>query len=138
MSGTRIGVRDPRPLVLRRYAPIAKSAGTQIAADIRVQVRARDRYCVCDRAGFPIEVQERCRQNYTEPEMDHVRASGGLGIKGPSTLSNLVMLSGWCHRWKTEHGKTARPLLLDYLERVADPHAAHVDPCSPTCRGGQR
>lgn len=110
-----------------------KSRGTEIPSSVRIAVRARDRYCVCDRAGFPLEVQERCRQNYTEPEMDHVRASHGMRVKSDSTTDNLVLLGGWCHRWKTDHGKTARPLLLDYLARAENPHAAHVDPCGPTC-----
>ena len=118
---------------MRRYAPIAKSAGTVIPAGTRIAVRARDRYCVCDRAGFPAEVQAFCRANYTEPEMDHVRGSGAMGKKSSSTIDNLVLLSGWCHRWKTEHGREARPLLLAYIERTApsDDHQ-HVEPV-PGC-----
>lgn len=115
-------------MTLRRYAPISPSRGTVIPADVRIAVRVRDRYCVCDRAGFPAEVQERCRQNYTEPEIDHVRASGGIGMKSDTKLDNLVLLGAWCHRWKTSNGRIARPLLLAYLERVTDPHDTHVDP----------
>jgi hypothetical protein len=115
-------------MTLRRYAPIAPSRGTVIPTDVRIRVRARDRYCVCDRAGFPVDVQARCRANYTEPEMDHVRGSGGLGMKSPSTADNLVLLGGWCHRWKTDHGREARPLLLAYLERVTGSDHGHVDP----------
>lgn len=107
-----------------------QSAGTQIPPRLRIEVRARDRYCVCDRAGFPDDVQAFCRANYTEAELDHVRGSGALGQKSRTDIENLVLLSGWCHRWKTEHGKQARPLLLDYLERVGE--HSHVDPV-PGC-----
>jgi hypothetical protein len=52
-------------------------------------------------------------------ELDHV-LGGGLQKKGPSTMGNLVTLSGAsCHPWKTENGRTARPLLLAYLEAVS-------------------
>lgn len=117
-------------MTLRRYAPMKPSAGTQIPTAIRIAVRARDRYCVCDRAGFPKAVLSQCRASYTEPELDHVRASGGMGMKSETSERNLVLLSGWCHRWKTEHGREARMLLLAYLERVTE--HTHVDPV-PGC-----
>lgn len=119
-------------MTLRRYAPMKQSRGTVIPPEVRRAVVARDGYCVCDRAGFPLDVQRRCGDS--PDELDHVRASHGIGMKSESTVGNLVVLSGWCHRWKTEHGRKARELLLDYLARVDDPHAAHVDPCGPTCR----
>lgn len=108
------------------------SAGTQIPTDVRIAVRARDLWCVCDRAGFPAEVQERCHANYTEPEIDHVHGAG-LGKKGPSTPNNLVLLSGWCHRWKTEHGREARALLDAYLAKVEHTHVEPVNGCAE-CR----
>lgn len=52
------------------------------------------------------------------PEMDHVRASGALGKKSRTSEDNCVLLCSACHRYKTLHGKAARPLLLAYLERV--------------------
>lgn len=51
-------------------------------------------------------------------EVDHVRASGGLGLRSPSTAANCVRLCRWGHRLKTEYGRVWRPLLLGYLERV--------------------
>jgi len=117
-------------MTLRRYAPLSASAGTSIPLSIRHAVLDRDRGCVCIPAGFPAEVQAHCPG--WPVELDHVRASHGIGMKSESTIANLVCLSAWCHRWKTEHGKTARPLLLAYLERIDNPHAAHVDPC-PEC-----
>jgi hypothetical protein len=121
--------------VLRRYAPIAPSRGTVIPTAERRAVEERDRYCVCERAGFPPEVVAACSGDL---QPDHVRASHGMGMKSRSTRDNLVLLSASSHRWKTEHGREARPLLLAYLEQVEDPHAAHVDPCGPTCREATR
>jgi hypothetical protein len=72
-------------------------------------------------------------------EQDHVRASHGIGMKSESVASNLVLLCGLHHRWKTEHGREARPLLLEYLERAESPHASHVDPCGdPACPAAMR
>jgi hypothetical protein len=53
-----------------------------------------------------------------EVEIDHVRASGGIGLKSRSTPDNLASLCWVHHRYKTDHTRVARPLLLDYLERV--------------------
>jgi len=41
-----------------------------------------------------------------------------MGMKSPSTEDNLVVLCGAHHRWKTENGREARPLLLAYLEAL--------------------
>lgn len=38
-----------------------------------------------------------------------------MGMKSPSTTGNLAALCGAHHRFKTEHGREARPLLLGYL-----------------------
>jgi hypothetical protein len=51
-------------------------------------------------------------------DVDHVRASGGLGMKSPTHRTNMVVLCRHHHRAKTEFGKVWRPLLLAYLERV--------------------
>ena len=51
-------------------------------------------------------------------DVDHVRASGGLGMKSPTHRTNMVVLCRWHHRLKTEYGKVWRPLLIAYLERV--------------------
>lgn len=103
--------------MLRRYSPLKESRGTVIPRDVRREVKERDRYCVCDRAGFPPEVVASCSGDTQE---DHVRASHGIGMKSRSTADNLVLLSASSHRWKTEHGREARPLLLAYLESVGE------------------
>ena len=46
--------------------------------------------------------------------MDHV-LNGGMAYRGPSEVGNLVTLCRDHHRWKTEHARYARRLLLVYL-----------------------
>jgi hypothetical protein len=56
-------------------------------------------------------------------ELDHVRASHGIGMKSASTTENLVTLCSTHHREKTEHGRGWRPVLIAYLEDiVSDPY----------------
>jgi hypothetical protein len=105
-------------MTLRRYQPLKKSRGTTWPEDVRRAIEKRDgARCVATRAGFPAAVIARCVGSTRD--IDHVRASGGMGMKSRSTVDNGVLLDPWCHRWKTEHGREARPLLLAYLERVA-------------------
>lgn len=96
---------------LRRYAPLKPSRGVVIPAEVRLEVLLRDKGCVGFRVGFPTT----CAGPL---ELDHVRASHGIGLKSASTPDNLASLCGECHRWKTSHGREARPLLLTYLEAV--------------------
>lgn len=49
-------------------------------------------------------------------EIDHVRASGGLGLRSPSTRENTVRLCRHGHRLKTEWGRVWRPLLTAYID----------------------
>lgn len=87
------------------------SRGTVIPAAVRLEVHLRDGGCVGAKLGWE-------GPHTSALELDHVRASGGLGMKSKSEPWNLVALCGECHRWKTNHGRIARPLLLDYLEAV--------------------
>ena len=93
---------------MRRYAPMRQSRGTVIPSEVRRFVVHRDRVCVGLIAGFPTT-------HGGTLELDHVRASHGMGMKSRSEPDNLVLLCGNCHRWKTDHGREARPLLLRYL-----------------------
>jgi hypothetical protein len=97
---------------------------------MKLAVYERDAGCVGVVVGFPGE----CLGGL---EPDHVRASHGTGMKSRTELDNLAALCAGHHRWKTEHGKQARPLLLAYLERIGDPHAHHVDPCGADCPAGR-
>ena len=86
---------------MRRYVPIKGSRGTVIPPMLRLEVFARDDGCVGRLVGFP----EPCGSPL---EIDHVRASHGVGMKSRTEADNLVALCGSCHRWKTEHGREAR------------------------------
>jgi 5-methylcytosine-specific restriction endonuclease McrA len=88
------------------------SPGTVIPWHIRKAVLERDQGCVGLRAGM----LHSCSGNI---ELDHVRASHGMGMKSESTAENLVSLCGVAHRQKTEAGKIWRPKLLAYLAGVA-------------------
>lgn len=96
-------------MTLRRYAPMKQSSGTRIPDDVREYVTLRDRLCV----GFVVGMPGDCGGSY---ELDHVRASGGLGMKSPSTRENLVRICSVHHRVKTENGRTWRPRLIGYIE----------------------
>lgn len=98
---------------MRRYAPMKASSGTRIPSDVRRAVMARDMGCVGYRVGMPGECSGAL-------ELDHVRASHGMGMKSATTLDNLLALCGQHHREKTANGREWRPILLAYL---ADPMA---------------
>lgn len=95
-------------MTLRRYAPIKPSRGTQWPGEVRAAIYLRDGWCVGPRAGFAGE----CAGSL---EVDHIRASGAIGMKSRSALDNGAILCSEHHRWKTEHGREARPMLLDYV-----------------------
>jgi 5-methylcytosine-specific restriction endonuclease McrA len=82
-------------------------------------VRARDNGCVAPRAARSVGATANAFFLCDGPlDVDHVRASGGLGLKSPTHRTNMVVLCRHHHRAKTEWGKVWRPLLLAYLERV--------------------
>jgi 5-methylcytosine-specific restriction endonuclease McrA len=102
---------------LKRKAPKVKRDTDQERAE-KNYVRARDRGCVARSWGVsPSGVTLTCDGPL---DVDHVRASGGLGMKSPTHRTNMVVLCRHHHRAKTEYGKVWRPLLLDYLERVEE------------------
>ena len=104
--GPRSGVAQ---MTLRRYAPLKPSRGTMISAKLRAEVLARDRWhCV----GPQVLMLGPC---FGRVELDHVRASGGLGMKSPTERGNLASLCSTHHRVKTLNGRKWRPLLLDYI-----------------------
>lgn len=95
-------------------APRTVKRDTPDEAAEKRYVRQRDRGCVAERAwgtgkSLPCE---------GPLDVDHVRASGGIGMKSPTHRKNMVVLCRHHHRAKTEYGKVWRPLLLDYLARV--------------------
>ena len=109
--------------MIRRYAPMKPSRGTVISVDLRLALIERDGGCV-GRKCFAGSCSGAL-------EFDHVRASHGMGMKSETSMRNLVTLCNAHHRWKTEHGREARPILLAYLELAENEHT-HVDPV-PGC-----
>lgn len=99
-------------MTLRRYAPMKPSRGTVIAKKVRDAVMRRDGYCV----GMRVDMPDPC---IGQLELDHVRASGGMGMKSESTERNLVLICAWHHRVKTLNGRKWRPVLLAYIESKA-------------------
>ena len=107
--------------MLRRYTPLKPSRGTEWPPRVRRAIWARDGGCV----GFQIDDWPVLVHKGAH-ELDHVRASHATGRKSDSTVANGVVLCGACHRWKTEHGREARPQLLEWIAAhpVAEPVAA--------------
>ncbi len=101
---------------LRSRTCLKPSRGTVIPAHVRNYVYARDGMrCVGPSVGMP----EACDGWL---ELDHVRASGGVGMKSPSTAANLLLLcSGTHHPLKTREANRWRPVLVAYLSRVEGP-----------------
>ena len=114
------------PFAAPSRAPKVKRDTDQERAE-KAYVRARDKDCV---ARYVVAANRRVVEKgvvSTYPyekwcdgprDVDHVRASGGLGMKSPTHRTNMVVLCRHHHRAKTEYGKVWRPLLLAYLERV--------------------
>jgi 5-methylcytosine-specific restriction endonuclease McrA len=89
------------------------SHGTTIPHDMRLRVLNRDAAAVGGCVGFAL-FPVGCSGPL---ELDHVRASHGMGMKSVTCDCNLVALCGNCHRYKTAYGRSVRPLLLKYLDR---------------------
>lgn len=104
---------------LPRKAPKVKRDTDQERAE-KNYVRARDRGCVARMIPDPVGSMLGLKGTLCDGplEVDHVRASGGLSMKSPTHRTNMVLLCRWHHRLKTDWGKTWRPLLIAYLERV--------------------
>jgi 5-methylcytosine-specific restriction endonuclease McrA len=115
-------MRLPGPFAAppKRKAPKVKRDTDAERAE-KNYVRARDNGCVAARAVAAsgdltlVGLGLSCDGPL---DVDHVRASGGLGMKSPTHRTNMVVLCRHHHRAKTEYGKVWRPLLLAYIERV--------------------
>ena len=92
-----------------KRTPMRRSRGTSFPAVVVNHVREHQDGCIGPMAGMPGD----CSGGI---QSDHVRASGGMGMKSRTEPDNLVTLCGFHHRYKTANGRTARPILLAYLE----------------------
>lgn len=115
MSRTAGPFAPPPP----REPPKVKRDTPDEAAEKRY-VRERDKGCVAPIAllDHPVTPMVPLHPCDGPLDVDHVRASGGLGLKSETHRTNMVLLCRWHHKLKTEYGRTWRPLLLAYLERV--------------------
>lgn len=96
--------------MLRRSAPMKPSRGTVWPPEVRAEVYLRDDGCVGPRIGMPGP----CSGSIS---IDHVRASGAMGMKSRSTADNGAVLCFVHHELKTRAGRIWRPKLLEYLGR---------------------
>lgn len=95
---------------MRRYSKPKPSRGTQIPPPLRIEVLQADGRCV----GLIVEMPDPC---WGSLQLDHVRASHGMGMKSETVRGNLVSLCATHHMMKTRDGKKWRPPLLAYIER---------------------
>lgn len=117
-----------------RVGRAARMKRDPVTPQTRAEVFLRDRGCVAPLLGGTVHD---CFGRLT---LEHVKDKLRMSKRAPSDLAHLVALC----EGHTENGRRAgyqwntakenRQRVRAYLERVADPHAAHVDPCGPTCR----
>ena len=99
---------------LKSKSRLKPSKGTVVPPAMKNYVFARDEAvggCVGRHVGFPGEC-------WGPLDPDHVRPSGGVGMKSDTEPWNLVALCRGHHDWKTVHPAEGRPPLIRYLERV--------------------
>lgn len=96
-----------------KRSTLKPSRGTVWPPDVARAIWERDQMCVGPLVGMPGDC-------VGQLEKDHIRSSGGLGMKSPSTVENGVLLcNGTHHPLKTREGKTWRPVLLEYVAFMA-------------------
>lgn len=110
---------------MRRFTPLKPSRGTHFEPVVITEaVRLHGGRCLGAVVGMPGPCS-----GALEP--DHIRASGGMGMKSRSTLDNCAPLCGAHHRVKTAEGRTWRPLLIEAVDAALarrDGSCDHVDP----------
>lgn len=100
-------------LLRRRTVKLHNHASDPWPPDVKRAIAERDQgRCIGRVVGFPTV----CAGS---TQRDHIRASGGLGLKSRSTLDNGVSLCAVCHQWKTLNGRMARPMLIAWVDRMA-------------------
>lgn len=87
------------------------SRGTVWPPEVRAHVYTHQHACIGPLAAMP----GRCD---TGDELDHIRASGAVGMKSKSIATNGARLCHWHHAMKTDAGKTWRPRLLDVVRSL--------------------
>lgn len=103
-----------------------------VTPELRLAVFTRDGGCIAPLVGGSVMD---CWGRLT---LEHVKTELRMSKRAPSDERHLVTLceghtengrrAGY--QWNTD--KRNRAAVREYLERVRDPHATHVDPC-PAC-----
>lgn len=88
------------------------SSGTGWPPEVRAHVASHQPSCLGPRLAMPGDC-------LGESQLDHVRASGGIGMKSASIATNAARLCAWHHSIKTREGRTYRPLLLGAIAELA-------------------
>lgn len=88
------------------------SQGTVWPKDVREHIEHHQKSCVGALAGMP----EMC-DRYVE--LDHIRASGGIGMKSKSIATNGARTCSLHHRLKTNNGKVWRPRFIEIINALA-------------------
>ena len=92
-----------------RNTPMRRSRGTTWPAAVVEHIRGHQEGCIGPEAGMP----GACSGPL---ETDHVRASGGIGLKSKSIAVNGARLCRFVHHnLKTREGRTWRPRLLTVI-----------------------
>lgn len=78
-----------------------------VTPELREAVLERDQGCVGPRLGMP-------RACFGRLELDHIRASGGLGLRSASVITNLITVCGAHHYAKTVEGRKWRPAFIEW------------------------
>jgi hypothetical protein len=133
---------------MRRYKPIAPSAGTRWTPAVRAHIATHQPPCIGPLAGMPGP----CLGG---SELDHIRAAHGTSMKSESIATNGARLCGAHHLLKTNAGRTWRPVLIGLVmhlsrgcadceaefvkrgEGPVDDDCGHVDPvhgCPGPCQ----
>lgn len=87
------------------------SRGTVWPTEVRAHVHTHQPLCVGPLAGMygPCE---------GSIELDHIRASGGIGLKSKSIATNAASMCSAHHSMKTNEGKRWRPRLIDVVRAL--------------------
>lgn len=110
-----------------------------VTSAVRAFVLARDRGCVAAK----LDQEHICHDQWGNLHfaddlgrltLDHVKDAARMGRRAPSDPAHLVALCwdanvlGWASANRAEERAYLRAV------EAPDDHAAHVDPCGPTCR----
>lgn len=95
-----------------RRGALKSSGGTRWPTAVRLHVETHQRGCL----GAAVNMPGPCAGAL---ELDHIRASGGIGMKSLSIAVNAARTCTWHHSIKTREGRTWRPKLIAEVARLA-------------------